>query len=62
MDEDDLETNASKPASASVDGTAVSQHSLRDQMEFLDRKAANEAVTSSKRGFVLQRLGPPGSI
>lgn len=61
MDEDTLETNVAAPKSMTVDGNTASQHPIADQIDFLDRKAANDAASSAKRGVVFQRMKPPGT-
>jgi hypothetical protein len=53
--------NALGPASAETDGTRVTQHSLKDQIE-LDRYLANKrAVQKGGLGIVLKKLSPPGA-
>lgn len=56
-----LETNAQGPAQVEQDGTRVSQHSLKDQIEadrYLDGKAAASRKSTGLRFF---KLVPPGS-
>lgn len=61
--EDAIEQNAAGPQSASVDGVAVRQHSLRDQIaadKYLASKAAAHA--DPRRAFTRVKIVPPGAI
>lgn len=58
---DPYETSAAKaaqPAEYEAGGERIKQHSLRDQIELDDRKAANEQVKKPRAG--LRFLGTKG--
>lgn len=54
-----LLANAQKPQSASVDGTAASQHPLRDQWEIAASLAGQVAATKPHFGLRFTKLIPP---
>lgn len=60
-----LATNATKPASASVDGRSASQHNLKDQIaaaKYLAEKDALDQASGNKAlGFRLYKFKPPGA-
>ena len=58
----DVETNAKKPKSMTVDGRTVSQHPMPDQIATDQTVSADAAVAGSKRGFHLSRLKPGGTV
>ena len=58
----DLTTAAGKPKKVVQDGTVVEQHSLKDQIDADDRVTSTQAVISRKRGILLTRTKPPGSV
>ena len=53
--------NAVKPASASVDGISVTQHSLRDQLEVLRHARGATAADRNHLGLRFVKLTPPGA-
>lgn len=58
---DEIESNATGPKRAVVDGAEVEQHSLREQIaadEYLEEKAAN---TKRKLPIRLAKLRPGGT-
>jgi hypothetical protein len=59
---DQIEESAQKPKSATTDAGTVTQHSLSEQIEADQYLKANEAAASTRRGIVLQRFKPPGSV
>ena len=58
----DLTTAAGKARKVVQDGTVVEQHSLTDQIEADDRVTSTQAVISKKRGILLTRTKPPGTV
>lgn len=59
---DTINQSAQDPKQATVDGNSVVAHPLKDQIE-ADRYAkSNAAVKSTKRGFNVSQLKPPGTI
>lgn len=58
---DNLETNAQKPKSVLVDGTQVTQHSLKDQIEADKYVEGVASIKRSNRGLNLTKLKPPGT-
>lgn len=67
MDQDDIDAinasllaNAQLPASASVDGTSASQHSLGDQIKAAQYIAAQVGGTRPHFGLRFTTLVPPG--
>lgn len=59
---DQIEENASGPKRMKVEGHEAEQHSLKEMIEADEYLKANEAAASPKRGFLQQRLKPPGSV
>lgn len=57
---DAIRENAAAPAEASVDGQAVRQHPLRDQIA-ADRYLASKQATKKGLGIKLTRIVPPGA-
>ena len=59
----DIETNATSPKKAMIDGNSAEQHSLKEQIEF-DRYQRSLGATQSTRGLGirLRRLKPPGTV
>ena len=58
---DQIEADAAKPQSATVDGNTVTRNSLRDLIAADEYLKANDAASSEKRGFLFQRMKPPGT-
>lgn len=58
---DRIEAAASEPVSMTSDGNSATQRSIREIIEADEYLKTNEAVSSAKRGIVLQRFKPPGS-
>jgi hypothetical protein len=57
-----IATNAQGPASASVDGQSVSQHSLQDQIDADKYLASKEASKRPRRGLRFTKIIPPGTV
>ena len=57
-----IETNAQKPKRVNVDGTQVEQLSLDEQIKADEYLKSQAAANSTKRGFVLTRLQPGGTV
>lgn len=55
-----IAANATQPASASVDGNSVAQHSLSDQIAAAKFVATQQAQKSPTQGLRFTRLRPPG--
>lgn len=58
---DQIESDAAKPQSATIDGNSVNARSLAELIAADEYLKANEAVASTKRGLVFQRMQPPGT-
>lgn len=58
---DQIETNAKGPASVSVDGQSVSQHSLKDQIEADRYLASKKAQKAKGLGIKFHKIVPPGA-
>lgn len=58
---DDIETAATKPKSATIDGNTVTAHTLAELIEADQYLKTLDAVDSAKRGLVFQRFKPPGT-
>lgn len=57
---DQTDANASKPASATIDGNTVSKHSLDSQIALEKHRAANVQVQSAGR-LIFNKISPPGA-
>ena len=67
MADDDLGSviseNASGPQQATVDGTTIRRHGLRDQIEADRYLASRQAVRNSPAtAFVRLKIVPPGTV
>jgi hypothetical protein len=49
------------PASAETDGTRVTQHNLKDQIELDRYLASKQAAQKGGLGIILKKLSPPGA-
>ena len=59
--EDAIETNATGPKKASVDGVSVEQHDLEDQIE-ADRYLKGQRAAAAGLGVRRVLVSPPGPI
>jgi len=58
-----IQSNAQSPQSVTVDGTTVSSNPLADQIEADKYLKSNDAVVgTTRRGLIITKLRPPGSI
>jgi len=60
MDSETLETAATTPASATVDGTSAQQRSLPDLIAMDRYLSSKQAAASRKPGIRFAKLLPPG--
>ena len=58
----DNEPDPNKPKSVSVDGQAVSQHSLKEQMDARDRQTAKAAAKRQNFGLRRTRMQPGDAV
>ena len=58
---DQIEDDAAKPQSATIDGNTVQRSSIRDLIAADEYLKANAAIASEKRGMLFQRMKPPGT-
>lgn len=49
------------PQSATVDGTTINEHNIKDLADVVNRERANEAASKPHRGVRFNRLVPPGT-
>ncbi len=61
-DDEALREAATQPAKASVDGQAVEQHPLRDQIEADRYFASKDAAKKPGLGIKFAKIVPPGSV
>jgi hypothetical protein len=59
---DEIEANAQGPKQMTVDGNSATQHDLAQQIDADRYLASREASRSAKRGLVLTKLSPPGTV
>lgn len=57
-----IETAASQPSSASVDGQSASNRSLSELIEFDKYRSQKEAVARKGRGLRFTKIVPPGTV
>lgn len=57
---DQTDASAAKPASATIDGNSVAQHSLDSQIKLEKHRAANVQAQSSAR-LIFNKISPPGA-
>ena len=55
-------TNATGPKSVTIDGNSVNQHSLKDQLDALDRLQEETAKTRSTLPVRLAKIRPGGPV
>ena len=58
---DQISENAANPKKVQVDGQAVEQHSLLEQIEADRYVRSKAAAADGKHGFVLRRFRPGGA-
>lgn len=57
-----IKTAAAGPAKATGDGISVEQHKLTDLIAASNHLAAQAAVKKKGRGFIFNKLEPPGTV